>query len=77
MTSIIFQIRFRVKDGVVSYKDFRIVPIRISSKKDVNNFIPWIFEDGYERDSVLMVLSSPDNTKNLPYAVTEFPLAFQ
>ena len=78
MLSIIFQIRYRVKeDGSISYRDFRIVPIRISSKKDVNNFIPWIFEDGYERDSVLMVLSSPDNTKNLPYAVTEFPLAFQ
>ena len=77
MTSILFQIRFRVKDGTVSYKDFRVIPIRISSKKDVNNFIPTPFEDGYERDSVLMVLSSPDNTRSLPYAVTEFPLTFQ
>ena len=54
-----------------------IIPIRISSKKDVNNFIPTVFDDGYERDSVLMVLSSPDNTRSLPYAVTEFPLTFQ
>ena len=77
MTSIIFQARYRVKDGVVSYKDFRVIPIRISSRKDANNFIPTIFEDGYERDSVLMVLRSKDNTKNLPYAVTEFPLEFQ
>ena len=77
MTSIIFQVRYRVKEGTVSYKDFRVIPIRISSKKDANNFIPTIFEDGYERDSVLMVLRSKDNTKNLPYAVTEFPLEFQ
>ena len=77
MTSIIFQIRYRVKEGVVTYKDFRVIPIRISSKKDTNNFIPTIFEDGYERDSVLMVLRSKDNTKNLSYAITDFPLEFQ
>ena len=75
MTSIIFQVRFRVKEGVVSYKDFRVVPIRISSRKDGNNYIPMIYEDGYARDSVLNTLR--DNSKGLPYAVTDFPLAFQ
>lgn len=75
MTSIIFQIRFRVKEGVVSYKDFRVVPIRISSNKDANNYIPTIFEDGYSRDSVLNTLK--DNSKGLTYAVTEYPLEFQ
>ena len=75
MTSIIFQSRFRVKEGVVSYKDFRVVPIRISSNKDANNYIPTIFEDGYSRDSVLNTLK--DNSKGLTYAVTEYPLEFQ
>ena len=75
MTSIIFQIRFRVKDGAVSFKDFRVVPIRISSNKDANNYIPTVFEDGYSRDSVLNTLK--DNSKGLPNAVTEYPLEFQ
>ena len=75
MTSILFQIRYRVKDGNVSYKDYRVIPIRISSKKDANNFIPMILEDEYSRDSVLSVLR--ENSKVLPYAVTDFPLTFQ
>ena len=75
MSSIIFQIRFRVKEGVVSYKDFRIIPIRISSTVKRNDFIPTILEDGAAQDAVLNVLA--ENSKNLTYAVTEFPLAFQ
>ena len=75
MSSIIFQIRFRVKEGVVSYKDFRIIPIRISSTVKRNDFIPTILEDGAAQDAVLNVLA--ENSRNLPYAVTEFPLAFQ
>ncbi len=75
MTSIIVQVRFRIKEGDVSYKDFRVIPIRISSRKDSNNYIPFIFVDEYARDSVLNVLK--DNSKNLTYAVTDFPLEFQ
>ena len=77
MSSIVFQIRYRVKEGNISYRDFRVIPIRISSTKERNDFIPTPFPDGYERDSVLMTLSSKDNIKNLPYAVTEFPLEWQ
>ena len=74
MSSIIFQIRYRVKEGNVTFRDFRIIPIRISSTKEKNDFIPTPFPDGYERESVLLVLSSKDNIRNLPYAVTDFPL---
>ena len=74
MSSIIFQARYRVKDGNVSYKDFRIIPIRISSTKDRNNFIPYIYTSGYEQDSVLIALK--DNSKNLTYAVQDYPLEF-
>ena len=76
MTSIMFQIRFRIKDHKISYKDFRIIPIRISSRKDRNDFIPTPFDPGAETDSILSVLRSRDNTKDLPYAVKDFPLSF-
>ncbi len=76
MSSIIFQIRYRVKgNSYVAYKDFRIIPIRISSTSKKNNFIPTPLEDGAALDAVLNVLKS--NSKNLTYAVTDFPLDFQ
>ena len=76
MTSIMFQIRYRIKDHKMSYKDFRIIPIRISSRKDRNDFIPTPFAPGAESDSILSVLRSRDNTKDLEYAIKDFPLAF-
>lgn len=76
MTSIMFQIRYRIKDHKISYKDFRIIPIRISSRKDKNDYIPTPFQPGAETDSILSVLRSRDNTKDLPYAVKDFPLTF-
>ena len=77
MSSIIFQARFRVKETSVTFKDFRIVPIRISSKKDQNDFIPFIFDNGHETDAIRTVLTDSNNTKNLPDAVTDIPLEFK
>jgi len=78
MSSIIFQIRYRVKEKEnryeVSYRDFRIIPIRISSNNKGNDFIPTPFTDEIGRDSVINLLKSPNNTKNLDYAVSDFPL---
>lgn len=76
MTSIMFQIRYRIKDHKISYKDFRIIPIRISSRKDRNDFIPYVFSPGAETDSILSVLRNRDNTKDLEYAIRDFPLTF-
>ncbi len=76
MTAIMFQIRYRIKDHKVSYKDFRIIPIRISSRKDLNDFIPTPFSPGAETDSILSVLRSRDNTRDLQYAISDFPLSF-
>lgn len=76
MTAIMFQIRYRIKDHKVSYRDFRIIPIRISSRKDRNDFIPTPFSPGAESDSILSVLRSRDNTKDLEYAIRDFPLSF-
>ena len=77
MSSFIFQIRYRIKGETVSLKDFRVIPIRISSTKDRNDFIPTVFPDGSARDAVLNTLKDPSNIKGLDYAVTEFPLEFR
>lgn len=71
MSSFIFQVRFAVKDGVSNTQAFRIVPMRISSKTDYNDFIPTPFTDQRLIDNVINVLKS--NGKNLQYAVEHYP----
>lgn len=71
-SSYILQARFRVKeDGTAAYKDFRIIPIRISSTKERNNFMPTPFPDGAELDTVLNTMTDRLNTADLPYAITD------
>ena len=72
MSSYILQARFRVKeDGTAAYKDFRIIPIRISSTKGTNNFMPTPFDDGAELDTVLNTMTDRINIADLPYAITD------
>ena len=72
MSSYILQVRFRVKeDGSATYKDFRIIPIRISSTKGTNNFMPTPFSDGAELDTVLNTMTDRINIADLPYAITD------
>ena len=75
MSSFVFQIRFKVKDGAVSSKGFRIIPIRISSRADYNDFIPTPYTDGSHIDAVLSTLKS--NGKKLEYAVSSYPTEWQ
>lgn len=72
MLSYVFQTRFRVKDGEVSNEGFRIIPIRISSRKDRNDFIPTVLTDVTTVQSLLSTLRS--NGKKLEYAVEAYPL---
>ncbi len=72
MSSFVFQIRFKVKDGVCTSRGFRIIPIRISSKSNTNDFIPTPYTDGSKIDAVVTTLK--DNGKKLTYAVAEYPL---
>ena len=72
MSSFVFQIRFRVKDGACTSRGFRIIPIRISSRTGRNDFIPTPYTTGANIDSVLTTLR--DNGRKLEYAVTEYPL---
>ena len=75
MSSIIFQTRFRVRDSQVSNDGFRIIPIRISSRTDRNDFIPTVLEKDTAIDSVLNTLK--ENGRKLQYVVEEYPLEWK
>ena len=72
MTSIMFQTQFRVKDGQVTNEGFRIIPIRISSRTDRNDFVPTPLTKAASIDGVINTLK--ENGRNLEYAVTDYPL---
>ena len=72
MTSYIFQTRFREKNGEVTNEGFRIIPIRISSRTDRNDFIPTPLTKATAIDSVLSTLKA--NGRNLEYVVDQYPL---
>ncbi len=72
MSSIVFQTRFRVRDGVVSNEGFRIIPIRISSRTDYNDFTPTVLTKDTAIDSVLSTLK--ENGRKLEYVVDKYPL---
>ncbi len=75
MSSFVFQVRFKIKDGVCTCRGFRIIPIRISSRTGRNDFIPTPYTAGSNTDSVLTTLLS--NGRKLEYAVTEYPLEWK
>ena len=78
MNSFVFQTRFRVVEGEAGESDtitnegFRIIPIRISSRKDRNDFIPTVLTEHTAVDSVVSTLKS--NGRDLDYAVEDYPL---
>ena len=75
MSSYIFQTRFRVKDGQCTSRGFRIIPIRISSRTNRNDFVPTPYTNGANIDSVLTVLKN--NGRKLEYAVADYPLEWR
>ncbi len=72
MSSFMFQMRWRVKDGVVTQDAWRIIPIRISSRTDYNDFAPTVLTKATSIDSLLLTLK--ENGKKLDNPVTEYPL---
>ena len=63
MSSFMFQMRWRVKDGVVTQDAWRIIPIRISSRTDYNDFTPTVLTKATSIDSLLLTLK--ENGKKL------------
>lgn len=72
MSTFLFQVRFNVKEGSVETDSFRIIPSRISSRTDYNDFAPTPFADQRLIDNVVNMLLS--NSKSLEYAVTFYPV---
>jgi hypothetical protein len=72
MSTFVFQIKLRIKDGVCANDDFRIIPARISSNAKYNDLIPTPYTKQENIKSVLNVLN--DNGKQLDSPVSEYPL---
>lgn len=73
MLSFVFQAKLRVNaEGQCSTDAFRIIPIRISSRTDYNDFAPTVLTKKKDIDNVVSTLTK--NGKKLNYAVDEYPL---
>lgn len=75
MSTFVFQTRFRMKEGEITNEGFRIIPARISSRTDYNDFIPTPYEKQASIDSLLSTLKK--NGGKLANPVSEYPLAFE
>lgn len=80
MTSYLFQTRFRVRgEGEaqeITNEGFIIIPIRISSRADKNDFIPTVLTKESTIDSIMNTLKE-NGRKHCEYAVEEYPLAWE
>ena len=75
MSSFVFQMRFQVKDGVTTGQGFRVIPMRISSKSDYNDFMPTPFTEQRHIDNVINTMLA--NGKKLEFAVTSYPVDWE
>lgn len=75
MSTFLFQVRFNVREGEVATDAFRIIPARISSKTDYNDFAITPFTDQRHIDNVINVLKQ--NGKSLQYAVDYYPVDWE
>ncbi len=71
MSSYLFQTRFRIRGEEIINDGFRIIPIRISSRTDRNDFIPTPLTKDTSIDAVMNTLK--DNGRRLDYAVANYP----
>ena len=77
MNSYIFQTRFRItKNGDISNTGFRIIPIRITSIKDRNNYVPTPITDEMKIAGIINTLKD-NGRKYLAYPVEEYPLEWK
>ena len=78
MTSYLFQTRFRIKEDEnareISNEGFIIIPIRISSRTDRNDFIPTVLTKESTIDAILSTLK--EHGRKLEYAVDKYPLSW-
>lgn len=77
MCTFIFQCKFRIRDGQIIDNPFRIIPCRISSRRDYNDFAITPYTEAENIKTVISTLIKKDNTKNLEYAITNYPLEWE
>ncbi|MBR6752862.1 MAG: hypothetical protein IKM05_02375, partial [Clostridia bacterium] len=70
-----FQTRFKMQHGEIISNTFRIIPCRISSRKDYNDFAITPLTDSSNIKTVLDTLEK--NGRKLDYAVTRYPLDWE
>ena len=75
MSTFIFQTRFKIKNGEIVSNSFRIIPCRISSKTDYNDFIPTPYTAELQINNVIKTMLN--NGKSLQYAVDSYPLDWE
>ncbi len=74
MSTFIFQLRFRVKEGEVKSDAFRIIPCRISSRTDYNDFALTPYDNPFHIESLIKTLTK--NGSHLENPVQRYPLEF-
>lgn len=72
MATYIFQIQMVVENGKARSDAFRIIPCRISSTVDYNDFAPTPYTEESDIEQLLEKLK--ENGRRLEYAVSEYPL---
>ncbi len=75
MFTFIFQTRFKLRDGQIVDNSFRIIPCRISSRKDYNDFAITPLTDQSNITTIINTMKS--NSKKLDYAVSAYPLEWE
>ena len=75
MSTFIFQTRFRFKNGELVANPFRIIPCRISSKSNENDFAPTPYDTDLQVNNVINTMLK--NSKKLEYAVDGYPLDWE
>lgn len=75
MNTFIFQLRLRYKAGSLTDTFFRIIPCRISSRTDYNDFAITPLTDTSNINTVLNNLKTTG--KKLEYAVAQYPLEWE
>jgi len=75
MSTFIFQTRFRMKEGEIIANSFRVIPCRISSKTDYNDFAPTPYTEQLRIDNVINTMLK--NGKYIDNAVEEYPLDWE
>ena len=74
MNSYLFQTRFKISKNkeTITNTGFRIIPIRITSVKDRNNYVPTPIEDDMKIEGIINTLKD-NGKKYLEYPVSEYP----